>query len=230
MAFYTWVARTLASRLFGINLTLTRYLGLEDPYYETVYIPRPNDPEGVPDSKRVRRPVPAGITKRDEDTLASIKRWAYRMDMWFLVLGLKAGVGSLVGLVPVVGPVVNCACLLYIYYLSTRLEGGLPWFLHVQVVFNIVLDFALGSIPVVGDLVRFGFKCNSRNFLMVNKHLVIAGQRRMGVRDVSGFEEFKDINGVEMETVREGVVEGLTKAREGVDRARGMLGRGGASS
>jgi hypothetical protein len=37
---------------------------------------------------------------------------------------------------------------------------------------NILVDFALGALPLVGDLFDIGFKANRRNVLLVRNHLV----------------------------------------------------------
>ena len=39
-----------------------------------------------------------------------------------------------------------------------------------RMVFNVLIDFIIGSIPFVGDLFDFGFKANSRNIKLMKEH------------------------------------------------------------
>lgn len=37
---------------------------------------------------------------------------------------------------------------------------------------NVMFDFGIGLIPIVGDFINVLYKCNSRNFVLLEKHLV----------------------------------------------------------
>jgi hypothetical protein len=45
--------------------------------------------------------------------------------------------------------------------------------------FNIMVDFAVGLIPIVGDLVDAAYKCNTRNVVLLEKELRSRGQKRI---------------------------------------------------
>ncbi|ODQ80181.1 hypothetical protein BABINDRAFT_161157 [Babjeviella inositovora NRRL Y-12698] len=202
MGLPTKIIKLIASKVFGVNLNFTRYLGIEDPYYEIVETPtvdkhgRPTHPKTRKLHRR-KRPIPAGINAHDESCLKLVKSAAYRLDMWFGFLGIHVGVSSLFGLIPVVGPVINGIFSFYIYYLCTQTSESLPLWLHAQLLFNIALDFVLGSIPIVGDIILLAYKANSRNCLLLNKHLTFVGERNQGIVDLDEMGEFGSINNLD---------------------------------
>ena len=57
----------------------------------------------------------------------------------------------------------------YLIVRASRL--GLPRELIVRMVINALLDAAIGSIPVVGDVFDFFWKVNKRNLRLVERHL-----------------------------------------------------------
>lgn len=60
-----------------------------------------------------------------------------------------------------------------------QVEGGLPAAVKVQMLFNIAFDFVIGLVPFVGDLIDAGFKANSRNALLLEKHLREKGKQQL---------------------------------------------------
>ena len=100
--------------------------------------------------------------------------------MWFSFLGVKFGWSNLVGIVPIAGPIVSAYWSLSLLMTARKLDDGLP--LDIQGIFitNIVIDFLLGLIPIVGDLIEIGYKANLRNFLLLEKHLYRVGQKNLG--------------------------------------------------
>lgn len=154
--------------------------GVEDPYYE--YVPLHKDANGVPNKyKRVPRRIPDGISDNDLKILTQVKKKAYRYDMWFNVFGVKVGWSNVVGVVPVFGTIVSTYWSFNLYLISRKLDDGLP--LDIQLLFfiNIIIDFLLLLIPIVGDLIEIGYKANLRNFLLIEKHLVKVGEKNMGL-------------------------------------------------
>lgn len=157
---------------------LTKF-GVEDPYYEHIPV---QTPEGKPTAyKKVARSIPPGLSKNDILVLQSVQKQAYRCDMWFSVLGLKFGLSSIVGIIPVVGFLVSNYWSLKIFFTARRLDEGLPLDIQMIFLFNIVVDFLLSLIPFVGDIVEIGYKANLRNFLLLEKHLLRLGQKNLGL-------------------------------------------------
>jgi hypothetical protein len=59
---------------------------------------------------------------------------------------------------------------------AAKVDGGLPKRLYSMMVTHIILDFALGFIPVLGDLIDFGFRANTRNAWLLESYLAEKGQ------------------------------------------------------
>lgn len=153
--------------------------GVEDPYYENIVIGSTKD--GQPKYKKVVRKIPEGISLNDQSVLAKVKKQAYRYDMWFTALGMRFGLSSLVGLIPIVGSVVTTYWSLSLFLNARSLDDGLPLDIQLLFLFNILVDFLLSLIPIVGDIIEVGYKANLRNFLLLEKHLTRVGQKNAGL-------------------------------------------------
>jgi Domain of unknown function (DUF4112) len=82
---------------------------------------------------------------------------------------LRFGIDPILGFFfPVVGDWVGTFVSAYIVLASIR--HGLPKRTITRMVFNVAVDFLLGSIPVVGDAVDFAWKSNSKNLRLLNKY------------------------------------------------------------
>ena len=89
----------------------------------------------------------------------------------FVIPGINRPVGldAIVGLVPVVGDVVAAAMGAYIVWEASNL--GMPKWKLWRMGGNVLLDSAVGAIPVAGDLFDFLFRSNTRNLRIVRRHL-----------------------------------------------------------
>lgn len=172
-----FIVKWVANRVLKDN-QLNRF-GVEDPYYEDIVVGQLKN--GQPKYKKVVRKVPEGISKHDKDVLSKVKKQAYRYDMWFSALGMRFGLSSLVGLVPIVGSIVTTYWSLSLFLNARGLEDGLPLDIQMLFLFNILVDFLLSLIPIVGDIIEVGYKANLRNFLLLEKHLIRIGQRNAGL-------------------------------------------------
>ncbi|WP_276261111.1 DUF4112 domain-containing protein [Haloglomus litoreum] len=77
------------------------------------------------------------------------------------VVGVRVGIDPLLGLLPVAGDTASAVIGLYIVAESARL--GVSYRTIARMLFNILLDVAVGSIPVVGDLIDVAFRAHRRN-------------------------------------------------------------------
>ncbi|KAI5948807.1 hypothetical protein KGF57_005205 [Candida theae] len=152
-------------------------LGVEDPYYEYVQVQKRNGTQ----LKKITRRIPEGISQHDTSILEAFKKKAYRYDYWFKLLGVQFGWSSIVSVVPVVGTVIQTFWSLQLLVLARKIQGGLPLDLQLLFLLNIAIDFALGFIPIIGSLIEIGYKANSRNFLLLEKHLDRVGQKNRGL-------------------------------------------------
>lgn len=173
----SFIIKYITNRVFKDN-QWNRF-GVEDPYFE--YVPINVGANDKTKYKKIERRVPDGLSKNDESILHKVKKKAYRYDMWFSFLGVKFGFTNVVGVVPIVGSIISTYWSLTILYIARKLDDGLPLDLQLLFLMNIGIDFLLGLIPIVGDLIEVGYKSNLRNFLLLEKHLVRVGEKNMGL-------------------------------------------------
>lgn len=201
-----FVFKYLANRLLRDNQL--NKLGVEDPYYE--YIPLDDTGKRT---KKIKRRIPKGLSLNDTKVLDIVKRKAYRYDMWFNFLGVQFGWSNIVGVVPIAGQIVATYWSISLLIAARGLDDGLPLDIHLIFIFNILIDFLLGLIPIVGDLIEIGYKANLRNFLLLEKHLERVGQKNLGLIKP---EEVRSnfINNKVQPVFEETIVPGTIKAGE----------------
>lgn len=81
----------------------------------------------------------------------------------------RFGLNSLIGLPPGAGDAMLTAISLWIVWQGSKL--GLPREKLVRMLGNVAIEAALGSIPVVGDLLDVAWKANLRNLAIIEEHL-----------------------------------------------------------
>ena len=106
-------------------------------------------------------------------TLNRIRKFTYLMDSAFRVpiIGFRFGLDPVIGLVPGAGDVVSTAFSAYLIYLAARFQ--LPPQIFRQMIFNVALEAAVGTVPLVGDIFDAFYKSNIRNLALLEKHLGI---------------------------------------------------------
>ena len=92
------------------------------------------------------------------------------LDSRFRIPGtdIRFGLDFLVGLVPYAGDVVTFAFSGMLVVAMAR--NGASGMVVVKMLGNILLDGAVGSIPVLGDIFDLGFKANRRNYRLLQEH------------------------------------------------------------
>lgn len=93
------------------------------------------------------------------------------MDSAFVIPGtrVRAGLDSLLGLVPGVGDLASGAIGLFLI-MQARELGASRW-LQTRMLGNLVLDTTVGSVPLLGDAFDVLFKANLRNIKLLEKEL-----------------------------------------------------------
>lgn len=117
------------------------------------------------------RDADARITRdADARTLAALRRWSVLLDSAFRVPGtsLTFGLDPLFGLLPGVGDLVAPIFTGLLLLHAVRLR--LPRIVQLRMLMNAAIDFAIGIVPVVGDLFDFGWKANVRNLALLERH------------------------------------------------------------
>lgn len=82
------------------------------------------------------------------------------------------GWSAVIGIIPVIGDIVNLYMSLKLVKLAQTIDdGGLPALVVSKMMTNIMIDFALGLTPVLGVVAGALYKANSRNSLMLSHFL-----------------------------------------------------------
>ncbi|KAJ5238318.1 hypothetical protein N7468_002937 [Penicillium chermesinum] len=153
--------------------------GMEDPYFEEVPASRLNRAFGKKKTKR-RKAIPPGLSEQDANILTKVKRRAYRLDYClFNLCGIRFGWGSVIGLIPFVGDAGDAALAMMVVKSCEGIEGGLPSRLRMMMLINVAIDFVIGLVPFIGDLADAVYKCNTRNAVLLEKHLREKGAKRL---------------------------------------------------
>ena len=113
---------------------------------------------------RVQRKAAAVDLQAD---LERVRQLANLMDSQFEIAGIKLGWDAIIGLVPVVGDVVSAAVAMYPIHVARKHDLGKT--LQARMAGNVLLDWAIGLMPIVGDFFDIGFKANLRNLKLLEK-------------------------------------------------------------
>lgn len=117
-----------------------------------------------------RRAARAGL----EEDVRRANALAHWMDSKFTVAGVPVGLDSIIGLVPAVGDTVTAAIALYPIYLAHR--HGLGTGVKARMAANVLADWAVGLVPLVGDLFDVAFKANRRNAALLEQAAAAKGR------------------------------------------------------
>ncbi|WP_088347523.1 MULTISPECIES: DUF4112 domain-containing protein [Rhodomicrobium] len=118
-------------------------------------------------STRTDRIAPEILTRTDDADLAFLARL---MDDRFGIPGtnIRFGLDALLGLVPGIGDAVGGIVSSYIIWRARRM--GVSNFVLARMAGNMILDSALGLIPVFGDVFDVGFRSNRRNLALLRQY------------------------------------------------------------
>jgi hypothetical protein len=83
--------------------------------------------------------------------------------------GFRFGLDPLLGLVPGLGDMTGAALSGYLVLLASR--HGAPKAVIVRMLGNVAVDTVVGTMPVLGDLFDAGWKSNTRNLALLERHL-----------------------------------------------------------
>ncbi|KAF9161407.1 hypothetical protein DFQ26_004558 [Actinomortierella ambigua] len=88
-------------------------------------------------------------------------------------LPIPIGLEAIVGFIPVVGDVIGLVASLYQVYLSFLF--GIPTFLILRLLMNVLIDLVVGILPWVGDILDVLYKSNIYN-LQILEHWLVANR------------------------------------------------------
>lgn len=114
---------------------------------------------------------PAATTHREGEPKSRLSRGVARlMDDFITIPGtqFKIGLDPIIGLIPGMGDSIGAAAGSVI--LLAGLREGLPTVSLARMGVNIVINSAIGAIPVLGDIFSAWFKSNRRNYRILQAH------------------------------------------------------------
>ncbi|BGO96097.1 hypothetical protein NBRC10512_007207 [Rhodotorula toruloides] len=161
----SYITKKVGRRLAGQNLAQYEPA---DPHYETY-----TDAKGR--QKKRKRAIPAGLSKRDERILRSVRRRAHYLDKGFSLCGFRFGWTAILGLIPGAGDIAQFI-LGYSLVLRKCREAELPATLAQRMLFNQLVGLGIGLIPLVGDITMAVWKANSRNAALLEEFLLRRAQ------------------------------------------------------
>lgn len=117
----------------------------------------------------VRRTDALAVRPRASAT-ADIELLAWLLDNSIPILGTgrRIGLDALVGLIPGAGDLVSAGLGLLV--VARAMQRGLPTVVLARMLANVALDFAIGAIPIAGDLFDFAYKSNARNVGLLRRY------------------------------------------------------------
>jgi len=123
------------------------------------------DPEILP--PRIRT---SAATDEALDHLATL------LDSAFEIPGtrIRYGLDGLIGLIPGLGDIITGLMSLFIVFVGW--QRGISRITQARMLMNIVIDTAVGAVPILGDAFDVAWKANLRNVALLERHL-IAPQR-----------------------------------------------------
>lgn len=114
--------------------------------------------------------VGASRTERFEAVQARISRVTHVLDDLIPVPGTdqKVGIDPVIGLIPGVGDIV--AALVGGWVIAEAARFGVPRIVLARMVVNLLVDLAIGLVPIIGDLFDIVSRSNSANLALFRRH------------------------------------------------------------
>ncbi len=118
---------------------------------------------------------------REVEIEQNLERLSWLMDDVFRipVLGWRIGLDALLGLIPGVGDTATTVASLYI--LTSAVRYRVPKIALLRMGLNLGIDYALGSLPLVGDFFDAWWKSNQKNVELLRRRATVsANEAREG--------------------------------------------------
>ena len=108
---------------------------------------------------------------QNKDSLKWAERYARLLDARFKVPGTNFtfGIDPILGLIPGLGD--GASLIFQMMLVFALLRHGSSGELRAKLILNVLLDSAIGSIPVIGQIWDFFFKANERNLRLTQEYL-----------------------------------------------------------
>jgi Domain of unknown function (DUF4112) len=115
-------------------------------------------------------------TPRSTNLDKNLERLGWLMDDLFRVpvLGWRFGLDALIGLVPGLGD--TATSLVSFYVLAAAVRYRVPKITLLRMGLNIGIDYLVGSLPFVGDVVDAWWKSNQKNLDLLRKRATVSAE------------------------------------------------------
>jgi hypothetical protein len=127
--------------------------------------------KGVTTVQQVFTPIDREAMVRRDQAVARLDALATLMDAAFVIPGttIRMGLDGLIGLLPIAGDLISSMVSSYIVWEARQL--GVPRWMIARMMLNVVVDTAVGSVPVVGDAFDVMFRVNIKNMTLLKRYL-----------------------------------------------------------
>lgn len=99
------------------------------------------------------------------------------LDNQFELFGHRFGLNGVLGLIPGAGDIVTAALSMHLLWIGVKMNIS-KWHL-LQMFWNVLLNFLIGLVPVIGDYADFFHKANLKNLAILKQYVktsVIEGE------------------------------------------------------
>ncbi|KAH9959609.1 hypothetical protein BC827DRAFT_1268673 [Russula dissimulans] len=134
------------------------------------------DQSEVGRTDRRKRDVPLGLSESDSAILGTVKRHANVLDKSFNLCGVKFGWTFIIAIVPVVGDALNLALGYFLVVRQAR-KSKIPYSLTRRMMLNLAISASIGLVPGIGDILLAAYRANLRNARLLEKFLLLRGER-----------------------------------------------------
>lgn len=90
------------------------------------------------------------------------------LDEQFTVFGIKFGIDPLLDFIPGIGNFIGVGISLYLVWIGKQMN--IPNEALFKMIRNIILDFLLGIIPILGEFADVAFRSNSKNLAILRTY------------------------------------------------------------
>ena len=120
------------------------------------------------DVKRAGNRYADFVAAPDLDTdIQRVRKLAELMDAQFEIAGIKLGWDAIIGLLPVVGDIATAVIAAYPIHIARKHKLGK--LVEMRMAANVLVDWAVGSVPLLGDAFDVAFKANLKNLAILEK-------------------------------------------------------------
>jgi hypothetical protein len=122
------------------------------------------------------------VGTRDPGRIERLRTLTRLLDSAMQVPGTRYRIGldAIVGVVPGIGDIIGAFFSAYLVWQAARMGVSTPTL--VRMLGNVALDTLVGEVPLLGDVFDAGWKSNTRNLALLERHLAEPAATRKASR------------------------------------------------